>query len=173
MTPNPHETEETGAEPQESVERPSSIDYLISDYGNYLGIAGMAFDQDHTVSLVVEEMPLLIEYTGEGTGLVFQSIVGSLDSDPDLRLMLNLNVANHSSYRAGMGVVTIDPDTGDMVWQDRLNTENVTVEMFDEAVKRSAECVRAWMDMATTFTSPATVNEEESRVEDSEPLIRV
>jgi hypothetical protein len=144
-----------------STIRPTYVDLLIRDYGTYLGIEGMGFDEQGLIFLEVEGTVLRLSYPGEVAGLVIESVLASLEAVPNQELLLLLSTGNHLCRTSGLGMVTLDPDSGDLVWSDRYLLENFTVEMLDEAIKRTGLCIAAWRDIlqeALNDTPPEEAN---------------
>lgn len=123
------------------VSRPHSVDYLLNDYGSYLGLPGLAFDDDQQILLEIDGVDLIIEYIGEGAGLLLQSVIrletASLGDD----VHTYINSLNAQLFRSGGGIVIAIPDSSAFLWMDRFGLEGLTVETLDEIVKRAVSRV--------------------------------
>ena len=145
---------ETMDDPTPSPPCPASVRLLFGDYGTYLGIPDLVLDAENRMVLDVNGTRMELDYLGEGSGLLVTSILSTLEEDPDLGFWVMLNMSNQLSQHSGLGIVTIDPDTGDVVWSDRFLMEGVTVEMLDEAIKRSAVSAAHWKEVIQQIVEP-------------------
>lgn len=125
-------------------QRPPFIDYLITDLGNYLGLDGLVFDEGNQIQLSFDELELGLEYVNESVGLILQSIIGPAPEADELDLHRWLNSLNGVSFRVGAGILTLIPDTQDILWADRLLVTGLTVETLNQALDKAIRDIRTW-----------------------------
>lgn len=163
---------QTDSSTAKTSDRPAAIDFLITDYGNYIGLEGLAFDDDQQIVLEIDGRDLIIEYAGEGSGILFQSIVHSQGDEAFPEAIHEIiNVLNANTFRTGGGIVFLAAETGHILWMDRLNTENLTMEMFNEAVKAAADHSSTWTRLIAAALSPE--EGQEPAAQEINPMIRI
>lgn len=133
---------------------PATVEYLIADYGKYVGLEGFAFDEENQIFLEAGGHELLIEYTGEHTGLLFQSKVASLPAAPGEALLSALLDLNTSSFRTGAGVLGLNTETTTLIWMDRAPLAGLTVESLDAFIDAAPEKLKVWGSLITEVLEP-------------------
>ena len=93
------------------VEVPAALAYIITDFGNYAGLEGLAFDELNQIHLTFDDIEITIEYINENAGLILQAVVGPVDLADEVYMMRWLNAMNGAGFRIGAGVATLVPDT--------------------------------------------------------------
>ena len=142
---------ENDTDAEASVLRPDAVNYLFADYGNYLGIEGLAFDEENTIVLEIEGTVVALEYVNPVTGIVMTSEITALPETPEAEFFVSLNASNHISLTSGLGQVTMDPNDGAIIWSNHMYVDTLTVEMLDEALKRSVKCIASWRELISEF----------------------
>lgn len=150
------------ADVTESILPPPAIGYLIHDYGHYLGIEGLALDEEHSLTLEVEGTDITLTYAGGSAGFLMEIVLGVAD-ETEADVYKTVCLTNHVVHRAGGGFATLDPATGLLVWNDHLRVENLTVEWLDEAVKDAVKHAATWtaaMNLLSEEEPPAQADAE-------------
>lgn len=155
---NPSDSQESSG-----LGRSATVDFLIADYGNYLGLEGLAFDEDNQIVLSVDGTELVIEYVEAGGGILFQAMVGEVPEDYSAEPMMVLNALNSQIFRTGGGIVFLSPESSQLIWCDRLSLDGITLEMFDEAVKMAADQASKWAEiLVSAFSQEVESSEAEN-----------
>lgn len=152
-------------------QRPVSVDYLFTDYGNYVGLEGLAFEEDNTLTLEFDGITLNFEFKNESCGLSLMAQVGSAGSELNSSHLLTLNLLNFSTFGDGQGSVFFDLDTGGFFWMNTIATRGLTVDVLDQEIDQALKAVRLWMKSIATILN-ATENESAS-ADLGEPSIKV
>lgn len=133
---------------------PASLQYLVTDYGKYVGFEDFAFDTENHIFLLLEEKDLLIEYVNEDAGLLLQTKLTSLSAPLDAAGLNTLLLLNANGFRVGIGMLGLDPEEGTLYWMDRLPLLGLTVETLDAALGAFPEKVKVWQEMISDILLP-------------------
>jgi len=124
--------------------RPQALDFLITDFGQYLGLEGLAFDDSNVITLEIDSHIVSLKFVDERVGILITSVIETVPSDVSHLLPLAICMQNHDSMSQGLGIVTLDADTGDLVWTDRMPTAGLTVDLLNSALTHAVEGVKFW-----------------------------
>ncbi|MES2595887.1 MAG: type III secretion system chaperone [Verrucomicrobiota bacterium] len=126
------------------AEVPAALAYVITDFGNYAGLEGLAFDELNQIHLTFDDIEITIEYINESVGLILQAVVGPMVLEDEVYMLRWLNAMNGAGFRIGAGVATLVPDTNTLVWSDRLLAGSLSIDSLQGAFNRAVHHVRAW-----------------------------
>ena len=124
--------------------RSTTVDLLIQDYGAFLGIDNLAFDDENLLAFNIEGSEITLEYRSESVGILLKSLM-SIPTDkvtPDL--LFALHGVNYASISQGMGSVLLDQDFGAWVWIDRIDPRGLTAATLHTLLNRTASTVAFW-----------------------------
>lgn len=140
---------------------PASLQYLVTDFGKYVGFEDFAFDAENLIFLVLEEKDLLIEYVNEDAGLLLQTELTTLSAPLDAAGLNALLLLNANGFRAGIGTLGLDPEKGTLYWMDRIPLPGLTVETLDAALGAFPEKVKVWQEMISDVLLPLAEKQPE------------
>jgi len=142
---------------------PISVQYLITEYGNYVGLEGFAFDEENQIFLEIGGKDVMIEYLSEEAGLMIQSLVTTL-AKPASQTMLGMLLGlNAISLRNAHGTVAYNAESQTIIWMDRLPLAGLTVEVLDQALDATELKNQMWSEMISQLIEDEEPSPSESQ----------
>lgn len=160
------------ADVTESILPPPAIGYLIDDYGRYLGIEGLALDEEYSLTLEVEGTDITLTYAGGSAGFLMEIVLGAAD-ETEADVYKTVCLTNHVVHRVGGGFASLDPVTGLLVWNDHLRVENLTVEWLDEAVKAAVKHAATWTTAMNLLSEEEPPAQADAKTLPTESFLRI
>lgn len=149
--------------------RPQALDFLITDLGQYLGLEGLAFDEANFITLEIDGHVLSLQFVDERVGLLLTSIIDTVAEDVSPLFTLAVCAQNHDCMAQGLGVLTLDMETADLVWTDRVATQGLTVDHFNASLMSAIEGIKFWSAFAAgTLAEIAEAGSSEDELPEAE-----
>jgi hypothetical protein len=130
------------------------VDRLIADFGDHVGIAGLAFDAAGYCCLSFDGQVLNLRYDERREDILVYARVGDVPANADPAHCTHLFQAGYASALAGTGMLAVDNDNGAVVWLDRVVPRGMTEMMFQAALEAAVDQVEFWkrsLSERTTF----------------------
>lgn len=165
------------ADPSILAPRPQALDFLITDFGQYLDLDGLAFDEANFITLEIDGHTLTLQFVNERVGLLLTSVIETVSDDISPLFTLAVCAQNHDCMAQGLGILTLDAETADLVWTDRVATQGLTVDHLNTALMSAIEGVKFWSAFAAgTLADIAEADSSEdglSAAESHTPILKV
>lgn len=124
--------------------RSVAVDLLIQDYGAFLGIDNLAFDDENLLAFNIEGSEITLDCRSESIGILLKSLMAIPTDRVTPDLLFALHGINYAAASRGMGSVLLDQDFGAWVWIDRIDPRGLTAATLHEVLNRAASAVAFW-----------------------------
>jgi hypothetical protein len=127
-----------GAQAQREVDR------LLAEFGDQVGIAGLALDAAGYYCLSFDGEVLNLRYDERREDICVYARVGDLPANAEPAYCAHLFQAGYASVLSGAGMLAVDNEHNAVVWLDRIVPRGMTELMFQQALETAVDQVEFW-----------------------------
>lgn len=127
--------------------RGRGADRLIAEYGAFLGIPGLAFDEDGEITLEIGDQLVGVQAGDDETGFVVKAVIEPNDAIPDDMMAAFVAIHNVEAMLNGMGIVALDAGNAAWVWLDRFDPAGLDAARLHQRLARVERDVAYWQSL--------------------------
>ncbi|MDO1581873.1 CesT family type III secretion system chaperone [Rhizobium oryzicola] len=120
----------------------TSINAVISGFGDYIGLPGLQLDDDGQCTLSFDETVLTFRHDRARGGLLLQAEITEIAAQADPSFFRHVLDANRISVQLATGTLAMDGDS--LVWLDRIAAEGLTQDSFQTHLQAALDHIESW-----------------------------
>ena len=144
------------------------INRLLTDFGNALGLEGLALDENGYCCLSFDDVVVNIESVGDSSLVLLYSSLGALPADAGPEVCRRLLEANYFFHGTGGATIGLDGPTGAVAITRVVDAAGMEVLDWEAVIKAfvdAAESCAALFEAAPAVAAEAEVIAAPSRFE--------